>query len=143
MRKKPEFIEKLLNDGVVYTKECKEIDEIKSIANKILSETGKPKITSVDTIIYVTKIPLDDEFKYVDSLRLVSSGAKERMSVTRARKNKDDDILEVSSQVLEYDGIENKLTCSKTKGRKRLSTTSFELNKKGKIVRIKDDEFVK
>ena len=89
MRKKPEFIEKLLNDGVVYAKECKEIDEIKSIANKILSETGKPKITSVDTIIYVTKIPLDDEFKYVDSLRLVSSGAKERMSVTRARKNKD------------------------------------------------------
>lgn len=143
MRKKPEFIEKLLNDGVVYAKECKEIDEIKSIANKILSETGKPKITSVDTIIYVTKIPLDDEFKYVDSLRLVSSGAKERMSVTRARKNKNDEILEISSQVLEYDGIENKLTCAKTKGRKRLSTTSFGLNKKGKIVKIKDDEFVK
>lgn len=143
MRKKPEFIEKLLNDEVVYAKECKEIDEIKSIANRILSETGKPKITSVDTIIYVTKIPLDDEFKYVDSLRLVSAGAKERMSVTRARKNKDDEILEVSSQVLEYDVTENKLTCAKTKGRKKLSSTNFELNKKGKIVRVKDDEFIK
>ena len=129
MKERANNIQKLIEGKFEVSKTDTELYSFVGSVNKILEECEQPTFRTAEVLVYLVKMPEGKDYKLVTSLRVSVNGEKERIIITRAKRNKEDDILQMSSESLSFDQKTNKAKLTKVEGMRK-TVYNYSLNKR-------------